>query len=90
MAYARKRTIWMENILKFQIKGKGIRCNYLVCNISFDSNIDMDSKIIKYQEMCGKIKRILHKKVNKDTRLKVSAVAFLLHFSRILGFDKNC
>jgi hypothetical protein len=75
--------------VKRQITGQKNSYNYLVCNISFDSDTDINNTIAKYQGICGAIKRILNTKVIKDTQLKVLAVAFLLYGSGVLNFEKN-
>jgi hypothetical protein len=66
----------LNNNYKSYIK-IGYLFNYLGCSVSYTQVNDADNKLPKFQHLIGTIKRILFKRLRKDTVLKTMAVPVL-------------
>jgi hypothetical protein len=58
-------------VINDEILEKGNQFTYLGCSISYQASSDVESKLAKFLQLIGTIKRTMFRKVRRETILKV-------------------
>ena len=73
--------LWTKIILNDKPVAQVNQCNYLGCTMSYGHTVNVENKLLKFQQQIGTIKRTLNKKRKKEALkfYKVMAVPMLLY-----------
>ncbi|KAK7861914.1 hypothetical protein R5R35_009378 [Gryllus longicercus] len=70
MAHCGKYPIRSKIVIDNTVIDQTSNFNYLGCDISYDTDKDIENKTNKFQSICGIINRTLQNKARKDTKIK--------------------
>lgn len=70
MAFEGKETVRSKIIIDNKTLEQVSHFNYLGCDTTYERDKDVESKVHKFQAICGTINRTLKHKTRKDTRIK--------------------
>jgi len=77
-------------IINYETLEQVSQCTYLGCSISYQFSNDLESKLAKFLQLIGTIKRTILKKVRKKTILKTyNTIIFTYIFIWVRKLDSN-
>jgi hypothetical protein len=91
LALRGKDPIRIKIVINERVLEQVLNCNHLGYNMGLNREIDIDIKLQRFQQICGKIRRTLAGKVRKETLLrfyKIMAMPALLYSSECWTLTK--